>query len=55
MVRSTTKDAQDLIRALWSAYSATPTNLKVVPLFSSAFVQKSLLFPNPALVHHLDN
>ncbi|XP_058768548.1 dolichyl-diphosphooligosaccharide--protein glycosyltransferase subunit DAD1-like [Vicia villosa] len=30
MVRSTTKDAQDLIRALWSAYSATPTNLKII-------------------------
>ncbi|KAI5410679.1 Dolichyl-diphosphooligosaccharide-protein glycosyltransferase subunit dad1, variant 2 [Lathyrus oleraceus] len=30
MVRSTTKDAQDLIRAVWSAYSATPTNLKII-------------------------
>ncbi|XP_058721441.1 dolichyl-diphosphooligosaccharide--protein glycosyltransferase subunit DAD1-like [Vicia villosa] len=30
MVRSTAKDAKDLIRALWSAYSATPTNLKII-------------------------
>ncbi|KAK7282777.1 hypothetical protein RIF29_11821 [Crotalaria pallida] len=30
MARSTSKDAQDLFRALWSAYSATPTNLKIV-------------------------
>nr|AFK43638.1 unknown [Medicago truncatula] len=30
MVKSTAKDAQDLIRTLWSAYSATPTNLKII-------------------------
>lgn len=29
MVKSTSKDAQDLFRSLHSAYSATPTNLKV--------------------------
>ncbi|XP_019423900.1 PREDICTED: dolichyl-diphosphooligosaccharide--protein glycosyltransferase subunit DAD1-like isoform X2 [Lupinus angustifolius] len=29
MARSTSKDAQDLFRALWSSYSAAPTNLKV--------------------------
>jgi len=28
-VKSTSKDAQDLFRSLRSAYSATPTNLKV--------------------------
>ena len=29
MVKSTSKDAQDLFRSIHSAYSATPTNLKV--------------------------
>jgi hypothetical protein len=46
---STVKDAQDLLRALWSAYSATPTNLKVSFLFLFSFhfsINKSLLFPN---------
>lgn len=55
MVRSTTEDAQDLIRAVWSAYSATPTNLKVVcSLFPSAFLQKYLLFSNHNLTLPVD-
>lgn len=33
MARSSTKDAQDLFRALWSAYAATPTNLKIIDLY----------------------
>lgn len=33
MVKSTSKDAQDLFRSLHSAYSATPTNLKVRTFF----------------------
>ncbi|CAN7046715.1 unnamed protein product [Brassica oleracea var. botrytis] len=45
MVKSTSKDAQDLFRSIHSAYSATPTNLKVrqSPLlnFPSLFVHPS--------------
>ncbi|ESW30243.1 hypothetical protein PHAVU_002G136700 [Phaseolus vulgaris] len=33
MARSSSKDAQDLFRALWSAYAATPTNLKIIDLY----------------------
>ncbi|XP_013731554.2 dolichyl-diphosphooligosaccharide--protein glycosyltransferase subunit DAD1 isoform X1 [Brassica napus] len=33
MVKSTSKDAQDLFRSLHSAYSATPTNLKIIDLY----------------------
>ncbi|KAL9308021.1 putative dolichyl-diphosphooligosaccharide--protein glycotransferase [Arabidopsis thaliana] len=33
MVKSTSKDAQDLFRSLRSAYSATPTNLKIIDLY----------------------
>ncbi|WVZ12282.1 hypothetical protein V8G54_016812 [Vigna mungo] len=33
MARSGSKDAQDLFRALWSAYAATPTNLKIIDLY----------------------
>ncbi|KAL2585094.1 hypothetical protein AAZV13_14G167100 [Glycine max] len=43
--RSSSKDAQDLFRALWSAYAATPTNLKVPTLF--LFFPLFLSFPNP--------
>ena len=32
-MKSTSKDAQDLFRSLHSAYSATPTNLKVRTFF----------------------
>ncbi|KAH1095437.1 hypothetical protein GYH30_040641, partial [Glycine max] len=42
--RSSSKDAQDLFRALWSAYAATPTNLKIIDLYViyavfTAFIQ----------------
>ncbi|CAN6882420.1 unnamed protein product [Brassica oleracea] len=33
MVKSTSKDAQDLFRSLHSAYSATPTNLKIIDMY----------------------
>ncbi|EOA28159.1 hypothetical protein CARUB_v10024348mg [Capsella rubella] len=33
MVKSTTKDAQDLFRSLRSAYVATPTNLKLIDMY----------------------
>uniref|UniRef100_A0A0D3CGS5 Uncharacterized protein n=1 Tax=Brassica oleracea var. oleracea TaxID=109376 RepID=A0A0D3CGS5_BRAOL len=33
MVKSTSKDAQDLFRSIHSAYSATPTNLKIIDLY----------------------
>ncbi|KAK9096906.1 hypothetical protein Sjap_022403 [Stephania japonica] len=33
MVKTTSKDAQDLFRALRSAYAATPTNLKIIDLY----------------------
>jgi hypothetical protein len=33
MVKSTSKDAQDLFRSLRSAYSATPTNLKIIAVY----------------------
>ncbi|CAN6806379.1 unnamed protein product [Brassica oleracea] len=33
MVKSTSKDAQDLFRSLYSAYSATPTNLKIIDMY----------------------
>ncbi|KAF1874716.1 hypothetical protein Lal_00007330 [Lupinus albus] len=33
MARSTSKDAEDLFRALWSSYSATPTNLKIIDIY----------------------
>ncbi|PNY16976.1 defender against cell death [Trifolium pratense] len=40
---SITKDAQDLLRALWSAYSATPTNLKIIDLYVAFAVFTALL------------
>ncbi|KAK2373836.1 Dolichyl-diphosphooligosaccharide-protein glycosyltransferase subunit dad1 [Trifolium repens] len=40
---STVKDAQDLLRALWSAYSATPTNLKIIDLYVAFAVFTALL------------
>lgn len=55
MVKSTAKDAQDLIRTLWSAYSATPTNLKVAPLFPCLFLQNCVLFSNPTFGFPLDH
>ncbi|KAL9301751.1 Dolichyl-diphosphooligosaccharide--protein glycosyltransferase subunit DAD1 [Arabidopsis thaliana] len=33
MVKSTSKDAQDLFHSLHSAYTATPTNLKIIDLY----------------------
>nr|Q9ZRA3.1 RecName: Full=Dolichyl-diphosphooligosaccharide--protein glycosyltransferase subunit DAD1; Short=Oligosaccharyl transferase subunit DAD1; AltName: Full=Defender against cell death 1; Short=DAD-1; AltName: Full=Peadad [Pisum sativum]AAC77357.1 defender against death homolog Peadad [Pisum sativum] len=40
---STTKDAQDLFHAIWSAYSATPTNLKIIDLYVVFAVFTALL------------
>jgi len=59
MARSSSKDAQDLFRALWSAYAATPTNLKVL-LFPSSFIHliSTLFFPffpNPILLFLSDH
>ncbi|XP_057448671.1 dolichyl-diphosphooligosaccharide--protein glycosyltransferase subunit DAD1 [Lotus japonicus] len=43
MARSTTKDAQDLFRALWSAYSSTPTNLKIIDVYVAFAVFTALI------------
>ncbi|RZB69931.1 Dolichyl-diphosphooligosaccharide--protein glycosyltransferase subunit DAD1 isoform B [Glycine soja] len=56
--RSSSKDAQDLFRALWSAYAATPTNLKIIDLYViyavfTAFIQfkPMFLFVNEQVVY----
>ncbi|TKY70061.1 Dolichyl-diphosphooligosaccharide--protein glycosyltransferase subunit DAD1 [Spatholobus suberectus] len=49
MARSSSKDAQDLFRALWSAYAATPANLKV-PLFPLSKLNSALFFLTPLLL-----
>ncbi|MQL93806.1 hypothetical protein Taro_026457 [Colocasia esculenta] len=51
MGKSTTSDAQALIRSLCAAYSATPTNLKIIDLYVifavfTAVVQVHVLFFN---------
>ena len=43
MARSTTKDAQALIRSLRSAYTATPTNLKIIDLYIVFAIATALL------------
>nr|AAK83613.1 At2g35520/T32F12.10 [Arabidopsis thaliana] len=48
MVKSTSKDAQDLFHSLHSAYTATPTNLKVHHYhFVLIFYESSLKLKNP--------
>ncbi|KAK7345410.1 hypothetical protein VNO77_16014 [Canavalia gladiata] len=43
MVRSGSKDAQDLFRALWSAYSATPITLKIIDIYVVYAVSTALI------------
>ncbi|KAF8380746.1 hypothetical protein HHK36_028236 [Tetracentron sinense] len=48
MARSTTKDAQALFHSLRSAYTTTPTNLKVSLSFSLYYLKESEnRIPNP--------
>lgn len=43
MARSTTKDAQALFQSLRSAYSATPTNLKIIDLYVIFAISTALI------------
>ncbi|XP_057422068.1 dolichyl-diphosphooligosaccharide--protein glycosyltransferase subunit DAD1-like [Lotus japonicus] len=43
MAMSTSKDAKDLFNALWSAYSASPINLKIIDLYVGFAISTAII------------